>query len=153
MYAPLPNIRCYIFIKLNPLDFPTCNAITCINTTYIVRFYYAYKFYLATYNTRPKVECYKCNNNDPRPQVEADSCTLVHEPASATKCKTLAEIAKLAVSTGPTSQDGRGTNISDIAIDSAETSFQITPVNPIVDDLNPYRYEIWEGVPLSLRDL
>eukprot|EP00116_Pleurobrachia_bachei_P015274 sb/3475536/ len=32
-----------------------------------VRFYYAYKFYLATYNTRPKVECYKCNNNDPRP--------------------------------------------------------------------------------------
>eukprot|EP00116_Pleurobrachia_bachei_P001671 sb/3461933/ len=40
----------------------------------------------------PKVECYKCNNNDPRPQVEADSCILVHEPASATKCNYLTSL-------------------------------------------------------------
>ncbi|KAL5252649.1 hypothetical protein ACHWQZ_G015437 [Mnemiopsis leidyi] len=50
--------------------------------------------------------------------------------------KTLMEIARLAVQPGVTVDT---THISDIALEPSDTSFHITPCNPLVDDFNPYR--------------
>ena len=47
------------------------------------------------------------------------------------------EIARLAVAPGVTVDSSP---ISDIALESNDTTFPISPGNPLVDDFNPYRY-------------